>query len=91
MSSSNRTTVEPINSLADFQKIIKSGKPILIDFWAEWCGPCRFISPIFEKLSVSANDGVEFYKVDVDAQEEISQQVGIRAVNIFGSHTVLDA
>lgn len=58
---------------------IKSGKPVLIDFWALWCGPCKIISPIFEELA-KATGGVEFYKVDVDEQEAISQEVGIRAV-----------
>ena len=67
-------------SIAPLQ--INSGKYVVIDFWAEWCGPCRVISPVFEKLS-GATPGVEFYKVDVDDQEAISQEVGIRAVELF--------
>lgn len=60
---------------------INGDKPAVIDFWAEWCGPCRFISPVFEKYSDDESlQGVEFYKVDVDAQPDISQTVGIRAV-----------
>ncbi|KAH9013875.1 thioredoxin [Lactarius hengduanensis] len=77
-------SVKAITSHAEFQEIIKSGKVVAIDFWAAWCGPCRAISPIFEKLAGNpAYAGVEFYKVDVDSQAEISQEVGIRAMPTF--------
>jgi thiol-disulfide isomerase/thioredoxin len=59
---------------------INSGKVVVIDFWATWCGPCRFISPILEQMS-EINTGIEFRKVDVDEQPDISQEVGIRAVS----------
>ncbi|KAG8940846.1 hypothetical protein FRC04_004997 [Tulasnella sp. 424] len=76
--------VNVINSKAEFDQIIKSGKPVIIDFWAPWCGPCRTISPILEKLSNQEESaGVEFYKVDVDEQPDISQEVGIRAMPTF--------
>ncbi|KAJ2924362.1 hypothetical protein H1R20_g12740, partial [Candolleomyces eurysporus] len=77
-------SVTEIKSFDDFKRIISSGKPVVIDFWATWCGPCRLISPIFEKMAAdSKHSGVEFYKVDVDKQEEISREVGIRAMPTF--------
>ncbi|KXN85771.1 Thioredoxin, partial [Leucoagaricus sp. SymC.cos] len=60
---------------------INGDKPIVVDFWAEWCGPCRLISPTYESIAKKAGANVGFYKVDVDTQSEISEEVGIRAVS----------
>lgn len=74
--------VTVISSKAQFDELIKGEKPVAIDFWATWCGPCRFISPEFEKLS-EQYDGIEFYKLDVDDVEDVAQEVGIRAMPTF--------
>ncbi|KAL9716660.1 hypothetical protein Ac2012v2_001112 [Leucoagaricus gongylophorus] len=74
--------VTPINSFDEFKTIINSGQPVVIDFWADWCGPCRMISPFFEELSDNT-EGVKFCKVDVDAQLEIAQECGIQAMPTF--------
>ncbi|KAG6907471.1 hypothetical protein DXG01_008807 [Tephrocybe rancida] len=77
-------TVTEIKSFKDFTEIINGDKPVVIDFWATWCGPCRFISPILEKLSENQEFAdIGFYKVDVDDQEQIAQEVGIKAMPTF--------
>ncbi|PWN33299.1 putative TRX2-thioredoxin II [Meira miltonrushii] len=77
-------SVQAIESYEDFQKIINGDKIAAIDFWATWCGPCKMISPLFEKFAGEApSDQIAFYKVDVDEQEKISQEVGITAMPTF--------
>jgi thiol-disulfide isomerase/thioredoxin len=61
---------------------VNSSQIVVIDFTATWCGPCRVISPIFDKLSEQdAHSAVKFYKVDVDTWSDISQAAGVRAVS----------
>ncbi|KAH9958977.1 thioredoxin [Russula dissimulans] len=77
-------TVRPIHSFDDFQSIINSGKVVVIDFWATWCGPCRIISPVFDKLANNpAFESIGIYKVDVDEQVEISEELIIHAMPTF--------
>ncbi|RPD64761.1 thioredoxin [Lentinus tigrinus ALCF2SS1-7] len=74
--------VKVVSSLEEFKTIINGDKPAVFDFWATWCGPCKLISPIFEKLS-EQTDAVDFYKVDVDEAQDIAQEVGVRAMPTF--------
>jgi thioredoxin 1 len=63
-----KMTVQEV-SKTEVEEKIKAGKLILIDFFAEWCGPCKQISPILDELEKDANGAYEIYKIDVDKEE----------------------
>ena len=66
---------------ANFDEVVlKSDKPVLVDFWAEWCGPCRMVGPIVEELSKDYAGKAVIGKVDVDSNPNISTQFGIRNI-----------
>lgn len=65
---------------ATFEEVLKSDKLVIVDFWAEWCGPCRMIGPIVEELAVDYADKVIVGKVDVDNNDEITSKFGIRNI-----------
>ena len=64
----------------DFQKAILDQKPVLVDFYADWCGPCRALAPELEKLKASMGDDVRILKVDVDKNPDVSAQFGVRSI-----------
>ncbi len=55
-------------------------KPVLVDFWAEWCAPCRMIGPILEKLADENKDSWELAKVDTDKNQEVAMKYGVRGI-----------
>ncbi len=72
-------TIEVTDATFD-EVIINAGKPAIVDFWAEWCGPCRMLTPIVKELSEEFGDKVVVAKVDVDSNPGISQRFGIRNI-----------
>ncbi|MBZ9627856.1 thioredoxin [Psychroflexus sp. CAK57W] len=65
----------------DFQeKVLESDKPVLVDFWAAWCGPCRMVGPIIEELSTEYEGKAVVAKMDVDQNQEFAAKYGVRNI-----------
>ncbi len=66
--------------MSDFNEIINSEKPTLVDFYATWCGPCKMMNPIMEETKTEIGDTANILKVDVDKNREVAVKYGIRGV-----------
>lgn len=64
----------------NFQEVLASDKPVMIDFWAEWCGPCRTIAPIVEELAAEYEGKVVIGKCDVEDNDEITMKYSVRNI-----------
>ena len=65
---------------ANFEELVSAGKPMVLDFWAEWCGPCRMVSPIIDELATEYEGKVTIGKMDVDNNNDVVAQFGIRNI-----------
>ena len=74
-------------------EVLKSEKPVLIDFWAPWCGPCKAIGPIVEELAAQLKDSVKMMKLNVDESQKTAIKYGVRSITtliLFKDGKVLD-
>ncbi len=65
---------------ADWQGLETSAKPVFLDFWADWCGPCRMLAPTFDKLAEKFGEQVTFAKVNVDELPDIANKFAVRSI-----------
>jgi thioredoxin len=72
--------MKSINSNKDFNNLVKSGKPFVIDFYADWCGPCQSLLPTVEKLAEEFKNEVAIVKVNIDKQRELAEKFKVRSI-----------
>ncbi len=68
---------------SSFKKIISGNKPVLIDFYADWCGPCKSMNPIIKSIAKEFSESVKVVKINIDKNQQLSHQLGIRSIPSF--------
>ena len=72
--------MKTIENIEDFNKLMDQNKPVLLDFYADWCGPCQSLLPTVDKLSKEFEGKVEIQKVNVDKNRELAAKFGVRSI-----------
>ena len=75
----NQTVVQ-VNSSNWESEVLKSEKPVFVDFWAEWCGPCRMVGPVVEQIAQTQSDKIKVVKLNVDENQDIAMKYGVQSI-----------
>ena len=73
-------TIKTLSDASFDADVLKSDKPVLVDFWATWCGPCKMVAPIFDEVSKEYAGKITFAKMDVDSNQATPARFGIRGI-----------
>jgi thioredoxin 1 len=72
--------MEKVTSQTFEQDVLQSERPVIVDFWAEWCGPCHAVAPVLEKIADERKDELKVVKLNIDEEQDIAQRYGIVSI-----------
>ena len=85
-------STKPVTDDTFNAEVLKSDLPVLVDFWAEWCGPCKMVAPVLEEIATENADKIQVVKLNIDENPTIAQKYGIMAIptmNVFSGGQVV--
>jgi thioredoxin 1 len=74
------SSVAAVTDTSFEEQVLKSAVPVLVDFWAPWCGPCRMVGPIVDEIATELSDKINVYKMNTDENPNVANQYGIRSI-----------
>ena len=70
----------PVTETTFELEVLQSDKPVIVDFWAEWCGPCHAVAPVLDKIAEERPDELKLVKVNIDEEQELARRYGIQSI-----------